>query len=134
MNKLLKGKGLAWYASLVAAAVGVLALLVYLVYNLAIGKFTVDVFLAILAGIAFAVVALTTNFKFAPVLTVLGYSLAFGLYVNDRVIMFEEMINHITGMTERGNIVGVVILILVLLFVAALAGIVASFADKETAK
>ena len=134
MNKLLKGKGLAGYASLVAAAVGILALLVYLVYNLAIGKFTVDVFLATLAGIAFAVVALMTNFKFAPVLTVLGYSLAFGLYVNDRVIMFEEMINHITGMTERGNIVGVVILILVLLFVAALAGIVASFADKEIAK
>ena len=41
------------------------------------------------------------------------------------------MINHITGMTERGNIVGVVILIMVLLFVAAIAGVVASFAGKE---
>ena len=134
MKKLLKGKGLAGYAACAAAAVGVLALLVYLVYNLAIGKFTIDVFLATLAGIAFAVVAMVTNFKFAPVLSVLGFSLAIGLYFNDRVIMFEEMINHITGMTERGNIFGVVVLIFVLLFVAAIAGIVASFADKETAK
>lgn len=87
-----------------------------------------------LAGIVFAVVALTTDFKFAPVLSVIGYALAIGFYFNDRVIMFEEMINHITGMTERGNIFGVVVLIFVLLFIAAIAGIVSSFADKGTVK
>ena len=130
----MKGKGLFAYASFVAAAAGILALLIFLVYNLAIGKFTLDVFLMTLAGIVFAVVALTTDFKFAPVLSVIGYALAIGFYFNDRVIMFEEMINHITGMTERGNIFGVVVLIFVLLFIAAIAGIVSSFADKGTVK
>lgn len=131
MNKVLERKGLEAYALCTAAVSGIIALLVYLVYNIAIGKFTIDVFLLIVAGIVFTVISLLTDFKFAPILTVIGYSLAVGFYFNDRIIMFEEMINHITGMTERGNIVGVVILIMVLLFVAAIAGVVASFAGKE---
>ena len=91
--------------------------------------------LVIVLGVIFALVTLTTEFKFAPVLSVLGFGLAFGLYVNNRIIMFEEMINHITGMTERDNVFAVVILIFVLLFVGAVAGVIASFAaDKETAK
>ncbi len=131
MNKVLERKGLEAYALCTAAVSGIIALLVYLVYNIAIGKFTIDVFLLIVAGIVFTVISLLTDFKFAPILTVIGYSLAVGFYFNDRIIMFEEMINHITGMTERGNIVGIVILIMVLLFVAAIAGVVASFAGKE---
>lgn len=131
MNKVLERKGLEAYALCTAAVSGIIALLVYLVYNIAIGKFTIDVFLLIVAGIVFTMISLLTDFKFAPILTVIGYSLAVGFYLNDRIIMFEEMINHITGMTERGNIVGVVILIMVLLFVAAIAGVVASFAGKE---
>lgn len=130
--KNLKGKSLGYYAQLTAAASGALALVVYLVYNLAISKFTVDVFLMILLGTAVAGLSLVKNFKFAPILTVLFSSLAIGLYLNDRVIMFEEMINHITGMTERNNIFAVVILIFVLLFVSAIFGIVASFSADET--
>ena len=133
--KNLKGQGLGHAAALIAACAGCLALLVYLVYNLAISKFTFDVFAAILVGLIFAVVTVLTRFKFAPVLAVLGYSLGIGLYLNNRIVMFEEMINHITGMTERDNIFAVVILILVLLLVGAVAGVIASFAsDKETAK
>ena len=135
MLKNLKGKGLGHIAALIAACAGCLALLVYLVYNLIIGKFTFDVFAAILVGLIFAVMTVLTKFKFAPVLAVLGYSLGIGLYLNNRIVMFEEMINHITGMTERDNGFAVVILIFVLLLVGAVAGVIASFAaDKETAK
>ncbi|MBR4208915.1 MAG: hypothetical protein IKQ96_01700 [Lachnospiraceae bacterium] len=122
----MKNKGM-----LISAAAGVLALLVYVIYNLAIGKFTMDVFLMILAGVVFAFVALKSDFKFAPVLAVLGYSLAIGFYLNNRIIMFEEMINHIEGMNERGNIFAVVVIIFVLLFVGAITGIGASFAGTE---
>ena len=135
MLKNLKGKGLGHIAALIAACAGCLALLVYLVYNLIIGKFTFDVFAAILVGLIFAVMTVLTKFKFAPVLAVLGYSLGIGFYLNIRIVMFEEMINHITGMTERDNVFAVVILIFVLLLVGAVAGVIASFAaDKETAK
>ncbi|MBR1813047.1 MAG: hypothetical protein IJ773_04420 [Lachnospiraceae bacterium] len=122
----MKNKGM-----LISAAAGVLALLVYVIYNLAIGKFTMDVFLMILAGVVFAFVALKSDFKFAPVLAVLGYSLAIGFYLNNRIIMFEEMINHIEGMNERGNIFAVVVIIFVLLFVGAITGVGASFAETE---
>ena len=122
----MKNKGM-----LISAAAGVLALLVYVIYNLAIGKFTMDVFLMILAGVVFAFIALKSNFKFAPVLAVLGYSLAIGFYLNNRIIMFEEMINHIEGMNERGNIFAVVVVIFVLLFIGAITGIAASFAGTE---
>ena len=133
MKKLLDGKGLGGVAALVSACAGVLALVVYLIYNLIIGKFTADVFVMIVLGVLFAGMTLTTEFKFAPVLSVLGFGLAFGLYVNNRIIMFEEMINHIVGMTERGDSFPVVVIILVLLFVAAVAGIVVSFSEKKTA-
>lgn len=47
--------------------------------------------------------------------------------------MFEEMINHIVGMTERGDVFPVVVIILVLLLLAAISGIVVSFSEKKTA-
>ena len=133
MKKLLDGKGLGGVAALVSACAGDLALVVYLIYNLMIGKFTADVFAMIVVGLVFAVVTLLTEFKFAPVLSVLGFGLAFGLYVNNRIIMFEEMINHIVGMTERGDVFPVVVIILVLLLLAAISGIVVSFSEKKTA-
>ena len=121
-------------AALVSACSGALALVVYLIYNLAIGKFTVDVFAAIVFGLLFAVLALLTKFRFAPVLSVLGYGMAIGLYLNNRIIMFEEMINHIVGMTERGDIFPVVIVIFALLLIGAVAGIAVSFgSDKAEA-
>ena len=94
MKKLLDGKGAGGVAALVSACAGILALVVYLIYNLVIGKFTADVFVLIVLGVIFALVTLTTEFKFAPVLSVLGFGLAFGLYVNNRIIMFEELINN----------------------------------------
>ena len=133
MKKLLDGKGAGGVAALVSACAGILALVVYLIYNLVIGKFTADVFVLIVLGVIFALVTLTTEFKFAPVLSVLGFGLAFGLYVNNRIIMFEELINNIVGMTERGDSVPVVVIILVLLLVAAISGIVVSFSEKKAA-
>ncbi len=133
MKKLLDGKGIGGVAALISACAGALALVVYLIYNLVIGKFTADVFAMIVLGLIFAVVTLMTEFKFAPVLSVLGFGLAIGLYVNNRIIMFEEMINHIVGMTDRGDSFPVVVLILVLLFVAAPSGIVVSFSEKKAA-
>lgn len=131
MKKYMKGSGLGLYAEMVAAAAAVLALVVYLIYNGAIGKITTDVLATIVVGVVASCFALTTNFKFAPVISVLGTSAAIGLYFNDRVIMFEELINHITGMTERDYILPVIILIFVLLFVSTLASVVASFCDKK---
>ena len=125
-----KGRSL---AALIAACAGTLALVVYVIYNLAISKFTIDVFACIAVGLLFAVVTLLTKFRFAPVLATLGYGLAIGLYLNNRIIMFEEMINHIVGMTERGDIFPVVIAIFALLLVAAVSSVIVSFSDKEAA-
>lgn len=133
MKKYIKGSGLGLYAEMAAAGAAVIALVVYLVYNGAIGKITTDVLTTIVIGVAASCVALTTNFKFAPVISVLATSAAIGLYFNDRVIMFEELVNHITGMTERDYILPVVILIFVLLFVSTIASVVASFCDKKAA-
>ncbi len=133
MKKLLDGKGAGGIAALVSACAGVLALVVYLIYNLVIGKFTADVFALIVLGVVFSAVTLTTEFKFAPVLSVLSFGLAFGLYVNNRIIMFEELINNIVGMTERGDSVPVVVVILALLLVAAISGVVVSFSEKKAA-
>ena len=51
MKKLLDGKGAGGIAALVSACAGVLALVVYLIYNLVIGKFTADVCVLIALGV-----------------------------------------------------------------------------------
>lgn len=134
MNKAMKGTGIGFYSRLIAAVTAVLALVVYLVYNLAIHKLTVDVLVAILVGAAVACFAVVNDFKFAPIVSVLGVSLGIGLYLNDRIIMFEEMINHIVGMTERNNIFAVVMVIFALLFLSAICGIIASFTERKVSK
>ena len=127
-------RGIGFYAEFISAVAGVLALIVYLIYNIAISKVTVDVLIMLLIGIAASAVALLYKNKIssiATVVSVLGFALAFGLYLNDRIIMFEEMINNITGMTDRNNVFAVVVVIFVLLLASTVAGIVASFNDKE---
>lgn len=89
------------------------------------------VFVMLLLGVAGSVFAAFSDLKFAPILPVLFYSLAFGFYVSDRIIMFEEMINKIYGMNERGAILPIVIVIFVLCLVSIVAGIIASFNDRK---
>ena len=45
--------------------------------------------------------------------------------------MFEEMINQIYGMNERGAILWVVLVLLALNLVSAIASIIASFSSRE---
>ena len=53
------------------------------------------------------------------------------MYINDRVIMFEEMINQIYGMNERGAILEVVIAILALQLVSILLCVIACFTSER---
>ena len=105
--------------------------LLYLIYSLSVGHFAAVVFVMLLLGTIAAAVAMVFDWKFLAIFPVLFYSLAFGLYVNDRVVMFEEMINNITGMTERGAILPIVIIVFVLCLLSIVGGIVAAFTDKD---
>ena len=74
-----------------------------------------------------------TRFKFMPLIPAALFSAAFGFYLNDRLAMFEEMINNIYGMNERGAILWVVLLLLGLNLVSVLGSIVAAFSSREKA-
>ncbi len=124
-------RGTGFYANLAAGAIGLICTLLYLIYSLSVGHFAAVVFVMLLLGTIAAAVAMVFDWKFLAIFPVLFYSLAFGLYVNDRVVMFEEMINNITGMTERGAILPIVIIVFVLCLLSIVGGIVAAFTDKD---
>ena len=126
-----KDRGIGFYANLGAGAVGLVCTLLYLIYSAAVGHFAAEVFVMLLLGTIAAAVAMVFEWRFLAIFSVLFFSLAFGLYINDRLIMFEEMINNITGMTERGAVLPIVIIIFVLCLISIIGGIVAAITNKD---
>lgn len=133
MKDLFKNKTFGFYIGLLGGIVGVVAAIYYVIYSTSVGHFNLEVFATLALGVLGSVVAVLTKSKFAPLLPVLFFSLAFGLYINDRVLMFEEMINGIYGMNERGAILSEVIKIFVLNFISIFASIIATFSSREKA-
>ena len=131
MKELLKNKTIGFYIGLAGGCIGLITTLLYLIYSVSVGHFNALVFVMLLLGSGSVVAVLLKDFDFLPLVPAVFFSLAFGFYVNDRVIMFEEMINGIYGMSESGAILGVVVLILILAFVCVLSSVVATFTKRE---
>lgn len=92
--------------------------------------FNAAIFVLLLLGtLACLIGIIKPGWKFAPLIPSLLFSAAFGYYINDRLIMIEEIINRIYGMMESGGNFGMVILVFVLDLVCVAALIVASFTD-----
>ena len=130
MKNLFKNLSVFGWIGLGGGALGLVNTIIYTAYSAAVSLFAPEVFVMLLLGVAGSVFAFVTNFKFAPLIPVLFYSLAFGLYLSDRILMFEEMINQSYGMNERGAILSVVIVIFVFLFASIVATIVSAFFEK----
>ncbi len=132
MKEFLKNKSTGFCVGLVGGVLGLITLILYTVYSVSVGHFAVEVFAMLLLGVCSSAFAAAVKFEWAPLLPVLFFSLAFGLYINDRVIMFEEMINRIYPMNAApGAILPVVIAILVLNLVSAIMCVFASFTSRE---
>ena len=142
-----KNKPLSFYLSLGACVIGLATTIIYAAYSLSVyGKinggadmgnhFNALIFVMLLLGTLTCGLGIAKpGWKFAPVIPSLFFSAAFGYYINDRLIMFEEIVNQIYGMMESGAIFGMVILVFVLTLVCVLTLIVASFAgDKKFGK
>ena len=142
-----KNKPLSFYLCLGAFVLGLANTVIYAAYSLSVyGKinggadmgnhFNALIFVMLLLGtLTCGLGIVKPGWKFAPVIPSLFFSAAFGYYINDRLIMFEEIVNQIYGMMESGAIFGMVILVFVLTLVCVLTLIVASFAgDKKFGK
>lgn len=126
-----KNKTIGFYVGLGGGAVGFVTTVIYLIYTLTVGLFAPQVFVMLLLGTAVCVLSLFFEWKFLPLVAVLFFSLAFGFHILDRITMFQEMLNHIYGMNERGAILGVVVLLLVFNFLSIAACTVASFCERD---
>lgn len=126
-----KNKTIGFYVGLGGGAVGFVTAVIYLIYTLTVGLFAPQVFVMLLLGAAVCVLSLFFEWKFLPLVAVLFFSLAFGLHILDRITMFQEMLNHIYGMNERGAILGVVVLLLIFNFVSIAACAFASFCERD---
>ncbi len=130
IKEVFQNKGVGFYIGLGAGVLGLVNTLIYLIYSVGVNLFAPLVFVMLLLGVVSMYFYVFTNHDFSLIVPIVFFSSAFGLYVNDRVIMFEEMINHIYGMSETGAILGIVILIFILCFISILALIVASFLPR----
>ena len=138
-----KNKSLSFYLCLGACVIGLVTTIIYAAYSLSVyGKinggadmgnhFNALIFVMLLLGtLTCGLGIVKPRWKFAPVIPCLFFSAAFGYYINDRLIMFEEIVNQIYGMMESGAIFGMVILVFVLTLVCILALIVACFTGEK---
>ena len=141
--KFFKNKPLSFYLCLGTFVIGLVTTIIYMAYSLSVyGKinggaapgnhFNALIFVMLLLGtLTCGLGVAKPGWKFAPVIPSLFFSAAFGYYINDRLIMFEEIVNQIYGMMESGAIFGMVILIFVLTLVCILALIVACFTGEK---
>ena len=131
--KFFKNKSIAFYLCLGAGVLGLVNAVIYAVYSLnVVGKtgnhFDGLVFAMLLLGaLTCALPVFKPEWKFSTLIPAAFFSASFGYYINDRLIMFEEMINRIYGMMESGAVLGMVILVFVLNFISFLSVAAASF-------
>ena len=102
---------------------------IYLIYSTSVHHFSPLVFAALVAAAISCLLIMFTRLKLATLISAALFATAFGLYVNDRLIMFEEMINKIYGMTEQGAILWVVLMVFGLMLVGFAAVTYAAFRD-----
>ncbi len=126
-----KDKRIGYYCAVGCALTGIVATVTYAVYSSGVGHFNALVFVLTLLGTLSTALMIVTKFRFAPLVSGVFLSAAFGTYANDRVIMFEEMINGIYGMSERGAILGTVIFILVMMLLSVACCAVAAFTERN---
>ena len=131
MKKLLASHNVGHKIGLLGGAIGLITAIVYTVYSTSVGHFDPVVLGLMVLGVCGSAFAALSDKKSAPLVPAILFSLSFGMYINDRVIMFEEMINKIYGMNERGAILEVVLAILVLQFVSILLCMIACFTSDR---
>ena len=117
MMKMQKNQPIGFPCGSIALLVGVVNAAIYLV------------FAALVAAAISCLLIMFTRLKLATLISAALFATAFGLYVNDRLIMFEEMINKIYGMTEQGAILWVVLMVFGLMLVGFAAVTYAAFRD-----
>ena len=120
MMKMQKNQPIGFPCGSIALLVGVVNAAIYLIYSTSVHHFSPLVFAALVAAAISCLLIMFTRLKLAT---------PFGLYVNDRLIMFEEMINKIYGMTEQGAILWVVLMVFGLMIVGFAAVTYAAFRD-----
>lgn len=138
-----KNKSVAFYFFLASSVVGLVGTIIYAAYSgSAYGKinggsevgshFNTLIFVLMLLGSLTCVLPLVKpEWKFTPIVPIIFSSAAFGYYINDRLVMIEEHLNHIYGMMESGGNLITVIVIFVFMLITSITLIVASFMNNE---
>lgn len=126
-----KGRTLPFYLGLGSLVLGLINTILYAIYSSAVGHFNALILVLLILSTLSCVSIILTKFKYAPLVSCLLFSASFGFYIDDRLIMFEEMINKIYGMTESGAILPLVLLIFVLMLICVIAMVVSCFLDEK---
>ncbi len=131
MKDLFKDRTAGAYLSLGAAGLGLVVSVIYLIYSTAVGLFAPAVLVLMLAGVAVGAAAFALREETLPLVAAACYAFSFAMHLEDRALMFGHMATQVYGMSERGAILGVVILILVLQFVSAAAAVQSCFMKQK---
>lgn len=133
MKGLFRDRTLGAYFSLGAACLGLLTAIVYLIYSVSVKLFAPVVFVLLLLGAIVGAVAFVTRERTLPLVATACYAFSFALHISDRALMFAHMATNVYGMSERGAILWVVVLLLILQCIVVIASVISCFMKQRNA-
>ena len=106
-------RNLKFWLNAAACALALVLCVIYAVYSVGNKTFLPSVLVMLVLGIAGGAAAMFADFPLLPLMPCAFWSLAFGLFFQNRLMMFGDYLNGLPGLSGGGNIIELVFTILI---------------------
>ena len=131
---MMRQKNIRFYLNGAACLLALSVAVVYAVYTAGNKTFVPAVFITLLLGVAAGAAGLFVRLSLLPIVPCVCWSLAFGLFFQNRLMMFGDYLNGLPGLSGGGNIIELVIALLVCIALCVTAEIVVCFLPAQRLK
>lgn len=126
-------RDLKFWLNVAACALALVLCIIYAVYSVGNKTFVPSVLVMLIVGIACGAASIFVEFPLLPLAPCAFWSLAFGLFFQNRLMMFGDYINGLPGLSGGGNIIELVFTILIGIALCIAAEIAVCFMNPKKA-
>ncbi len=127
------GRDVNFYVNLAACVLSLVTAVTYAVYAPTNKTLLVEVVVLMLAGTASSAVLVLKDIFLLPVVPAACWSMAFAIFLQDRLMMFGDYANGLPGLSGGGNIIELVIALMVMMVACVAAEIFTCFKKSAPA-
>lgn len=113
--RFLKKRDVRFYLNAAACLIATVTATIYSVYALGNKTFVPAVVIMLFLGIVSSAIGIFKDVPFVPLASCVFWSLAAGLFISNRLMMFGDYINGLPGLSGAGNILELVIVLIILM-------------------